>query len=192
MPEIFDLTEAQFYLGEIARIIPMWEDALKATEQPIESIKDDLKPYKAEIKRLNAEMKPLKEELADWQTKAGEYRARIQGLKDSQREIESIIDKLITEPEATRFITEQAKAGRFDFMDEIHHKPNRMVYTTPSIYEYRQMEKALITLAIKHYDRGWIKDTELYMWEVWEIPDSYIEFFTTLNVPAEEDVEEKV
>lgn len=192
MPEIFDLTEAQFYLGEIARIIPMWEDALKGTEQPIESIKDDMKPYKDEIKRLNAELKPLKEELADWQTKAGDYRSKIEGLKDSKREIESIIDKLVTEPEATRFIREQAKLGRFDFMDGIHHQPNRMVFNTPSIYEYRQMEKCLITLAIKHYDRGYIKETEQYMWEVWEIPNSYMEFFATLNVPAEEEVEEKV
>lgn len=192
MPEIFDLTEAQFYLGEIARIIPMWQDALEGTKQPIEDIKADIKPYKDEIKRLRAELKPLNEELLDWQTKAGDYRSRIAGLLDSRAKIESIIDKLLTEPDATRFVKEQASLGRFNFMDGLHHKPDRMVHETQSIYEYNMMEKVCATLNIKRYDRGYVSKTELYTTELWNIPDSYIEFFAKLNVPAEEDVEEKV
>ena len=192
MPDIFDITEAQYYLGEIPRIIKLWEDALAATEQPIESIKDDMQPIKDEIKRLQAELKPLKEELLDYQTKAGEYRANIADLKESQRVIEEVKPLLITEPEATRFIVEQAKLGRFDFMKGAHYQPDRMVYSTPSIYEYKQMQKALTTINLKRYDAGYNKDTELYGWEIYDIPDTYIEFFTTLNVPAEEEVEEKV
>ncbi len=192
MPEIFDLTEAQFYLGEIARIIPMWEDALKGTEQPIESIKEDMKPIKDEIKRLNAELKPLKEELVDWQTKAGDYRAKISDLKDSRSKIESILHLLVTEPEATRFVTEQAKAGKFDFMTGAHNKPDRMIHTTMSIHDHRMIEKIAATLNFKVYDLGYDPDKETYTYELWNIPDTYIEFFTVLNAPAEEEVEEKV